>query len=179
MRVYILGADGDTYRPIDFDTEDGGLDLCNQFNGTLLKNPLTGDEPFRFFPANLPKGDTPAFDPTIPVFSRRAVNALADLLEPNGQLFSFMCQDEEYFLFNTTRLVDALDEDNCDLERFDDGRIWCIDRHAFFEKKLEGETVFKLRQRPLGRVYATDPFVQRVLETGLRGFSFPLVWTSE
>ncbi len=177
MKVYILGADGDTFRPIDFDTEDGGLDFCNQFNGTPLKNPLTGDEPFRFFPANLPKGDTPAFDPTIPVFNRKALNALVDLLKPNGQLLPITCEGEEYFLFNVTRLVDALDEDNCDLERFDDGRIMDVDRYAFFMEKLRGETLFKLRQDPLGSVYVTDPFVQRVLETGLRGFRFPLVWS--
>ena len=177
MRVYILGADGDTFRPIYLAMEDGGLEFTRRFNGTPLKNPLTGNEPFRFVPRILAKGDTPAYDPTIPVFNRRAVNTLADLLEPNGQLFSFMCQDEEYFLFNTTRLVDALDEDNCDLERFDDGRIMDIDRYAFFMEKLRGETLFKLRQDPLGSVYVIDPFVQRVLETGLRGFRFPLVWS--
>ncbi len=179
MRVYILGADGDTFRPIYLAMEDGGLEFTRRFNGTPLKNLLTGNEPFRFVPRILAKGDTPAYDPTIPVFNRKAVDALADLLEPNGELLPIKCGGEEYFLFNTTRLVDALDEDRSDLERFDDGRIWCIDRHSFVKDRVVGETVFKLRQRPIGRVYVTDPFVQRVLETGLRGFSFPLVWSSE
>jgi hypothetical protein len=115
----------------------------------------------------------------IPVFNRRAVEALADFPGPNGELPPITCQGEEHFLFNVTRLVDALDEDSCDPERFDDGRILDIDRYAFFPDKLIGETVFKLRPDPLGRVYVTDPFRQRVLETGLRGFAFPLVWSGE
>ncbi len=179
MKVYILGPDGDTFRGIYLAMEDGGLEFCNRFNGTFLEDPLAGNEPFKFVPRNLVKGDTPSFDPTIPVFNRKAVNALADLLEPNGQLLPITCQGEEYFLFNVTRLVDALDEDNCNLERFDDGRIMVIDHYSFFKEKLIGETVFKLRQRPLGRVYVTDPFVQRVLESGLRGFRLPLVWSSK
>ncbi len=112
------------------------------------------------------------------MFNRKAVNVLAEFLKPNGELLPIICEGEEYFLFNTTRLVDALDEENSEVDRFDEGRIMGIDRYAFFKDKLVGETVFKLPQCPIGWVYATDPFVHRVLETGLRGFRFPLVWSS-
>ncbi len=177
MRVYILRADTNTFRGIYYKDAEGFSDFHRQFDGTPMKTWRTGRETFRFDPDNLPKGDMASFDTPIPIFHPRAVDALAEFLEPNGELLPISCQGEEYFMFNVTRLVDALDEKHSDVDRFDDGRVMDIDRWAFLNEKLVGETVFKLRQDPLGWVYVTDPFVKRVLETGLRGFRFPLVWS--
>jgi len=179
MRVYMLDADGDSFRGIYLAGDDDWLDFTSRFNGTPMKDSWTGKELFKFVPRYLPKGDTPSFDATIPVFNIRAAQVLADLLEPNGELLPIRCQGEDFFLFNVTRVVDALDEENCKLERLDDGRILDIKRYSFFEQKLVGGTVFKLRPDPLGWVYATDPFVERVKAAGLRGFDFPLVWSSD
>jgi len=179
MRVYILDADVDTFRGIYLAGEDDWHEFTSRFNGTPMKDSWTGKELFKFVPRYLPKGDTPGFDATIPVFNAKAVKVLADLLEPNGELLPITCQGEDFHLFNVTRLVDALDEENSRLERFDDGRIWDVVRHSFFAERLAGELVFKIPQLPLGDVYATDPFVERVKAAGLRGFKFPLVWSSD
>jgi len=179
MRVYILDADVDSFRGIYVAGEEDWLEFTSRFDGTPMKNSWTGKELFKYVPRYLPKGDTPSFHASIPVFNARAVKVLADLLEPNGELFPIRCQGEDFFLFNATRLVDALDEENCRLERFDDGRIMDIKRYSFFKEKLVGGAVFKLRPDPLGWVYATEPFVERVQAAGLRGFKFPLVWSSD
>jgi len=179
MRVYVLDADGDSFRGIYLAGEDDWYEFTDRFDGAPMKDSWTGTELFKFVPRYLPKGDTPSFDATIPVFNAKAVQALADLLEPNGELFPIRCRGEDFFLFNVTRLVDALDEENCKLERFDNGRIWDIKRYSFFKEKLVGEAVFKLPQITSSWVYATDPFVERVQAAGLRGFEFPLAWSSD
>jgi hypothetical protein len=179
MKVYILDADVDRFRGIYSAEKRGRIEFRHRFNGNPIKHGWKGKERFRFVPANLPKGDTPGFSGSIPVFNRNAVNALSDMLEPNGELLPITCEGEDYFLFNVTRLVNALDEENCDLERFDDGRIMTIDHYSFFKERLRGEVVFKLPQKPLSWVYVTDPFVLKVNATGLRGFKFPLVWSSD
>jgi hypothetical protein len=179
MRVYILDADVDRFRGIYLAEKRGRIAFHHRFDCNPLKRDWTGKQRFRFVPANLPKGDTPGLSGSIPVFNRNAVNALSDMLEPNGELLPITCEGEDYFLFNVTRLVNALNEDDCDLERFDDGRIMDIDRYSFFKDRLRGTVVFKLPQGRLSWVYVTDPFVRRVNAAGLRGFKFPLVWNSD
>ena len=179
MNVYVLDAAGDEFRGILLADEHDMLEFSTQFDGTPMKNTWTGREQFEYVPRFLPKGDTPSFDSAIPVFNAKAVKALADLLEPAGELLPIKCDGETLFLFNVTRIVDALDEGNSKVDRFDDGRIWDIDYHAFFPEKVKSEVIFKIPQLPLGLVYATDPFIARVTSTGLQGFDFPLLWSSE
>jgi len=177
MNVYILDADVNRYRGIYYLNSENIVEFNRRFNGTPMRKTWRGQDKFAFIPERLPKGDTPGLSSHIPVFGSRAVETLADLLEPNGELLPIACDGEQYFLFNATRLVDALDEANCEVERFSDGGILDITRYSFFQKKLEGVIVFKLPQKPLWSVYVTDPFVERVKAAGLKGFKFPHIWS--
>lgn len=178
MNVFILDADVNKYRGIYYTNEDDIVEFNRRFDGAPLGKRWTGKEKFSLTPERLPKGDTPGLSSHIPVFSARALKVLADFLERRGELLPILCDRETYFLFNVTHVIDALDEPNCDIERFNGGRIMSIDRYAFVEKKLMGEILFKLPQAPLGWVYVTDPFVDRVKTEGLKGFKFRLVWSS-
>jgi hypothetical protein len=118
--------------------------------------------------------DRPASDfpwTSFPTFSKRAVEALRDLLEPNGEILPLICEFGDYYAFNTTTVVDALDEEHSELKRFKDGGIMRILRYEFYPEKLQGLSIFKLSQLP-GGDYVTDTFVQRVQEAGLVGFDF-------
>lgn len=179
MNVYILDADVNKYRGIYYVNEENVVEFNRRFDGTSLKRNWTGKDEFRFIPERLARGDTPGLSSHIPVFNSRAVRVLADLLEAGGELLPITCEGEDYFLFNVTLLVDALDEARCEIERFDDGRIMDIESHFFVEKKLTGAVVFKLPQDPLGGVYVTDVFVERVKRNNLKGFKFRHVWRSE
>lgn len=179
MKVYILDTDPDRSRGIYFAKPRGLHVFASRFNGQSMKRWWRGTERFRFVPSALPKVDAPYFDPSIPVFTPRAARVLDDLLVGAGELLPIKCQGYDYHLFNVTKLVDALDEDNCAVHRFKSGRIMYIKEYSFFEKKLAGVRVFKLTQEPLGRVYVTDPFVERVKFHGLTGFVFPLIWRSD
>lgn len=119
---------------------------------------------------DLPSGDFPWC--SFPAFSKRAVEALRNLLEPNGEILPLICEFGDYYAFNTTSVVDALDEERSELKRFkSSGRISEILRYEFYPEKLQGLSIFKLRQFPAGD-YVTDTFVQRVQEAGLVGFDF-------
>lgn len=179
MNIYVLDADVNNYRGIYYTDEDDIVDFNLRFNGVSLKEHWTDQDRFRFVPRNLPKGDSPGLSTHIPVFGTRTVKALADMLQGNGELLPISCGGEEYYLFNVTRIVDALDEENCDLERFDDGRILDIDDYSFFQEKLIGMYIFKIPQLVLSDVFVTDPFVERVSEAKLKGFEFRLVWSSD
>jgi hypothetical protein len=124
-----------------------------------------------------------------PVFSHRAVNALSNLLEGNGELLPLNCAEGEYYLFNTTRIVDALDEEKTEFKPYsevdpdmayqdDDPHSPVITSPAFYPEVVADLTVFKIPLRyPFGGTLFTDKFVQRVQETELKGFAFELLWS--
>jgi hypothetical protein len=179
MNVYILDADVEKYLSIYYSNSDDIVEFNRRFDGSSLKKSWTGKEELEFGRDGLPKGDTPGLSSHIPVFSPRAVEILADLLKDSGELLPITCEGEDYFLFNVTRLVDALDEDASELERFDDGGILRIARYGFKEDLLIGVNIFKLPQKPLSYPYVTDAFVHRVEDSALSGFEFRLVWSSD
>jgi len=179
MEVYTLRADVNKYRGIYYINADDIVEFNRRFDGTPMKETWTGKEQFAYIPDRLRKGDTPGLSTHIPVFGLKAVATLEDFLRPNGELLPMTCDGERLFLFNVTRVVDALDEDNCELERFSSGRIMDVESFSFFQRKLSGIIVFKIPQLILMDVFVTEPFVERVKTAKLKGFKFRLVWSSD
>jgi hypothetical protein len=179
MKVHKLDADVNKYRGLYYINDDDVVEFKRRFNGTQMKHAWTAEEQFAFVPARLPKGDTPGLSTHIPVFSAKAAEILRDFLEPNGELLPITCDGQRFFAFNVTRVVDALDETSSEVVRFSSGRIMEVDRFSFHENRLIGITVFKIPQLVLKDVFVTDPFVERVMATRLKGFKFRLVWSSD
>jgi hypothetical protein len=179
MKVYILDADVNKFRGIYYINEEDVVEFNRRFDGTPMKGKWTGEEKFAFVPRRLPKGDTPGLSSHIPVFSSLAATVLGDFLESSGELLPIICDEEKHFLFNVTQVIDSLDDANSELKLFDDGEIMYIDRYSFIKERLIGVRIFKLPQRPLGWVYATDLLVDRVKAARLKGFKFRLVWSSD
>ena len=178
MRVYILDADVNTYRGIYYTRKDI-VEFNRLFDGRSMRKTWTGTGRFAFIPRYKPKGDTPGLSTHIPVFSVRAVKVLGDLLKGNGEVLPITCDGEDYFIFNVTRVIDALDERESELDLFDDGDIMDIVRYSLLRDKLAGANIFKIPQDVLGRVLVTAPFVARVKKTSLIGFEFRQVWRSD
>lgn len=116
---------------------------------------------------------------TIPVFSLRALEALLDLLKPNGEALPLRCKCGEYFAYNVTRVLPALDEANSSITRFSTGRVMSIGRYVFRPEQLGGAAVFKIPELPKAYVFVVDSFVERARATGLTGLTFSLLWTGE
>jgi hypothetical protein len=114
-----------------------------------------------------------------PCFSARAKSVLEPHIDGLGQWLELECDEAPYWLFNVTHKVDALDEANSQLIRFDDGRVMRIAQFAFHPDRLRGQLLFHVPQRPGGPNLVTQDFVDLVHEHGLTGFSFRLVWSEE
>jgi hypothetical protein len=113
---------------------------------------------------------------TVPVFSAAAVDALLDLLRPNGELLPVRYSHREYMAYNVTRVIDALDEQQSSLIRLTTGRIMSINKYVFDGELLINASIFKIPQQPLAYVFVSDVFVNRVQEKHLTGFSFRPTW---
>jgi hypothetical protein len=120
-------------------------------------------------------GDFSTFS-THPVFSKRAVEALDDVLRANGELLPIDTPQGTYYAFNVLTSIDALDEEHSELRRFPEGGIYSFRRYAFHNDRLGDATIFKIPQN-LVRTYVTDAFVKRVEEAGLVGFRFDPLWS--
>jgi hypothetical protein len=123
------------------------------------------------------------------IFSRKAVDALYDMLEANGEILPliFEGKENEYFAYNVLTVSNAVDEEKSEIDRRQDGRFSHIKRYEFDPAQTAGLTIFKTWENKSPRVpnshtyvsvevFVTDPFVKRVQEAGLFGFDFDLKW---
>ena len=180
MNVYYLRAAANNYRGVLAVGRDR-REFYHLFDGSAMTRPW-GDVTIEWDPdmRRLPKGDFPSLFIHVPVFSRKAVMALADLLEGNGELFPVPISGEEYNVFNVTRLIDALDESRSEMIWFEGtSRVLDINVHCFFAEKLDKAAIFKIPQTLSMDIFVTEVFVERVQSAKLKGFKFPLLWSSE
>ena len=112
----------------------------------------------------------------VPIFSERAVEALSDFLEPNGELLPLDSELGSYYAYNTLTVADVLDQAKSQIHWVVPGKLSTIvDRYEVIPERLDGLAIFLLpylTDRPL----VTDAFVNRVREAGLKGMVFVKVW---
>jgi hypothetical protein len=119
--------------------------------------------------------DYPCVGMSHPAFSQRAVDALRDLLEPNGEILPLASPLGAYYHFNVTKVADVLDLKRSEIRwNIEPITASTIERYEFDPRQLEGLTIFVLPESPVA--YVTENFVERVKKHGLRGFRFIKVW---
>ena len=123
--------------------------------------------------------DYPCANLTIPAFSRRAVDALRDFLEPNGEILPLVSTAGEYFAYNTTRVADVLDDAKSQIRWLSDkhtfDQVFEIDRYECNTERMAGLSIFRLVEMS-SRTLVTQAFVDRVQERELQGFHFVKLW---
>ena len=177
--IYELQADVKNYRWLTM-VDDGDFQVISEVKGSILGDnwsPLAvtileeEDHEGRVL------SDFPYFG-GIPTFSKTAVDALEDLLMPNGELLPLASASGEFYLYNVTRFSNRLDEGLSKIERFaTSGRVKRITSYAFHAAVAEEAPIFKVVQMPLGSVFVTDTFVERVRQSSLSGFELTHVWS--
>lgn len=180
MNVYELDADANRYENLYFPNEEVVALLLDAFDRRPLAETwvpyevkVLRDRAHR----GRPPSDYPSLHGTMPVFSARAVEALRDLLEPNGEILPLTCPDGEYYAYNVLTVLDAFDEEHSECRRFTSGDIMHVAQYAFFGEPLVGATIFKLTRLRRSRNMVTDAFVKRVTGAGLTGFWFVPLWS--
>ncbi len=181
MTIYMLGADANRYENLMLEREEDYDKVLDKFDGAPMRaswRPLRVrvllDEDHK----GRPPSDFPSLDGTIPVFSGRGVEALRDLLEPNGEILPLDCAEGVYYAFNVTRVVDALDVERSELKLFDDGEIMNVAQYELRAQKLDAVPIFKLPQVARMYSFVTDEFVSRTTAAGLTGFDYREIWSA-
>jgi hypothetical protein len=150
------------------------LETIRKFNG----QPIDGWRPLELYiekEKHRKKSDYPIYSSHIPVFSRNAIDYVGILLERYGQILPVTCNDGEYFAYNVSSVIDALDEEKSEILRFESGRIMCIRKYVFKKHLIENVPIFKQRGSELQDVFVTDVFTDLVKKNNLKGFSFSQV----
>jgi hypothetical protein len=124
---------------------------------------------------HLPLGNCAMLDGIIPVFSPQSAAALEPLLVSNGELLSVHLQGQQWYAFNATTVIDAIDHKRAVLQYFSGTtRAFMIERYAFHAEAITS-AIFKIPQMPVPN-YVTDEFKARFHAEALTGLDFKEVW---
>lgn len=183
MKIWSLEEEVDVYEHITL--EDGSdekwIEFGAMFNWKSLKDkwsPLS----VRLIEhgGKLKKGDIPYLSPGKPVFTKKAVQILEDLIEESAEILPIQYGLQELYLINVINHIDAINYEMADIKFMPDGkRILRVKKHSFSIEKVREQHIFKIVNQLAGTVFVSDEFRDRVLEGGLEGFKFVEVWNSE
>ncbi len=115
----------------------------------------------------LVESDSPWLGAHALIFRAAAMDSMGSALREYGELLPLSCSEASLWIYNPTRVVDALDESASSVLRFNDGRVMLIQRHVFRADLLRGNDIFKI---PNLRVSPT--FVDSVPRRGVRAPAF-------
>jgi hypothetical protein len=122
-----------------------------------------------------PFNDYPCLELATPVFSRRAVDALGDILTRNGELLPLQTNAGEYFAYNLKTIRNALDLRKSIIRRTSPEETGSIKYFSFKNDTLIDTTIFRVPENPNINL-VTDVFKERVESSCLNGFNFTPVW---
>jgi hypothetical protein len=169
MAVFVFTPDSDTYDSLVL-AKSRDYDRLNMFTGGALASD------WRPISARILKGkkhgDFPSLAGHVPVFGKRALDALRPLVNHCIEVLPLKVPSGELFAINVLQITDCLDVSRSELELDPDGEVMYIARYAFDEQCLEGKHILKLRQVPLYGVFVSEEFKRRVEEEGLQGLIF-------
>ena len=121
--------------------------------------------------------DFPWYGAHVLILRTRAADGLRDTMSPYGEFLSLK-GGGGLELFNATTVLDALDESQSRIVRFDDGDILTIERYVFRPEVIGNSLIFKLPTRA-STLYVQAPFVEQISAMEFCGIGFELVWSDE
>ncbi len=171
MRPYEYICDTDHYHRLVL-PQTMSLDWLNRFDSspaTAWWNP----PPVDVYPSH-ERGNFPYLAGHLPVFDARAWLVLGPLLDGHVEALPLWSPQPDWpalFLINVTTVLDCLDEDASDLDRFDD-LILGIGHYALREERIADIPIFRIRGYELTGVFVSPAFRTMVDDHDLRG----LLW---
>ncbi|MEZ6032209.1 MAG: hypothetical protein R3C17_03890 [Planctomycetaceae bacterium] len=135
-------------------------------------------KPVRLEGAVRPFNDYPEIEFNLPVFSLRAVRALTDFLDANGELLPVDSDVGTYFIFNILTKSDAFIREESDADFSTVGvtevALW-VKRFVFRPEMLDDLSIFRIREYPHFNL-VTQKFKDRAESAGLNGLCFVKLW---
>lgn len=124
------------------------------------------------------RADMPWHGSTVLVVRQKAKEVLEKVLANDAEMLPLYCENgEDLWLVNPRRVVDALEEDLSQVERFSSGRIMAVSRYVFREEAVAGLRCFRIPQQ--ATMFVTAEVAEAVRAAGLLGTTFQPLWRSE
>lgn len=173
MKIWHLDCDVDNFENLILkDKED--LELLKSFDGRNLKEGWVPAKVDRMY--NREFSDSLGFASHVPVFGKKAIDLLYDLIKDNVEILP-LDYTEEFYAINVTSVLDCIDYDKAIFKTFRDGkRVMRFTEYAFDPEKICEKNIFKICEEPLKRPFVSDEFRNKILNSQLSGFKFELVW---
>lgn len=128
----------------------------------------------------LPLSDAPGFYSHIPIFSERAVLVLKKYIDNNAEILTAKYGEKNYYIINVTNVLNCINFEESEYRTFPDGkRIMVFEKYEFIKEKVIDQDLFKVREETVKQPFVSDAFRETVINSGLTGFSFELVWECE
>ena len=86
----------------------------------------------------LKRSDSPWLGSHALILRKEVMFRFGQFLQEFGELLALKCDEAEMFVYNPTCLIDGLDEENSEIQRFSNGRIIRISKYAFNESRIAG-----------------------------------------
>ncbi len=171
MQLYIYRPDPDRYDALYLENSDDWT-VFDRLTGPSLA------AEWQPVPVAVYEGaertDFPYLASHVPVFSRRAWQALGPLLGHHVEALELSGTDD-WLAINVLSVIDALDFERADLDRFVSGGISAVNRYAFRPDVAITAPIFKVRGAEQKDVLVTLAFKERVEAAGLRGLGLKAV----
>lgn len=184
VKIWELSEDVNNYEDITLfeNQKSKWLELNDMFVGKSL---LDTWKPLKVklieHNGDLKRGDILYFTLGVSILSNKAVNALQDFwIKGKVELLPLIYDLQDVVLMNVLNIVDCINMNKSEIRRFTDSdKIKAISKYVFIPERVQNQHIFKIAQRPHGRIFVSDEFKNRVIESGLEGFKFIEVWDSE
>jgi len=111
------------------------------------------------------------------IFRPWALDVMGPVLHAHGEHLPLCCAQDQLWVFNPTRVVDALDPSESVVQRFRDGQVWGVSKYAFRAREIAGIDVFKISTLAVSPTFLTGRIVGLWNRAGLRGVEFRKVWS--
>lgn len=118
------------------------------------------------------KSDAPWLGSHALIFRKKALGFLCDLLRESGELLPLECDNDDLAVFNSTSVLNAVNEDASSITRFSNGRIMHISRYVFFPEVVYGADIFKISSLRVSPTFVSQRFVAQWESANLRGLEF-------
>ena len=188
MTVFRMRSDIENYRSLTFRELVEGVPFDVSSTDELFYDACSIEATWKprrvvYWNEDVPEGDFPSFEPML-VFTRQALDALRDLLDPNGEFLPLESHVREFHAYKVLRFVDGLDLEQSVIDwwpqlKKDAGKprvVRDVKRFVFHDSAIADATIFKVPQMSMSHVFVTDSFVQRVNDARLTGFLFHQLW---
>lgn len=115
------------------------------------------------------RGNFLGFSTHVPVVDEKAWDALRPLIGPHVEALEMRLEGEPIHALNVTTVLDCLDEERSEIQRYDHGAIMDVTRWVFRDGCLGDTPIFKQKGLEMADVFVSDAFRHAADAAGLKG----------